>query len=430
MSGSVARTVGIRVSTEGADRARRELEQFGTAGEAALRRVEVASLAASPGLQRLAGASDVASRAFQGMGGSLGTVGSTFAGVSVAAGALTAGIAAMGAAAVAAGVQIAKAGDTATAVLARLASATGSASAAERAFEGLFRLSQQTGIAVADSAGAFARFAVAAKEVGATNDQVLRLVGGLQKAGIVAGASAEETGAATQQLAQALASGVLQGDELRSLLENMPQLAQALARQLGVGIGQLRQMGSEGKLTADRVLPALIAAGEKLAAEFEKMPPTMGRAFGVLGAAMDNFASQLDKALGLSQAIAKAAMEAAAAVNAVQRYVAPTDRQAAENDVTRTRARLEGLRAAPAMDDGSDPARGYSPMQRAQLQAAATARQTALRQAESDHRTANDRLAEIEREGQRERFGDFVTAQAKAADAARVRAASAGCCVA
>jgi tape measure domain-containing protein len=423
MSGSVARTVGIRVSTEGADRARRELEQFGTAGEAALRRVEVASLAASPGLQRLAGASDVATRAFQGMGGSLGTVGSTFAGVSVAAGGLTAGIAAMGAAAVAAGVQIAKAGDTATAVLARLASATGSASAAERAFEGLFRLSQQTGIAVADSAGAFARFAVAAKEVGATNDQVLKLVGGLQKAGIVAGASAEETGAATQQLAQALASGVLQGDELRSLLENMPQLAQALARELGVGIGQLRQMGSEGKLTADRVLPALIAAGEKLAAEFDKLPPTMGRAFGVLGAAMDNFASQLDKALGLSQAIAKAAMEAAAAVNAVQRYVAPTDRQAAENDVARTRARLEGLRAGPAMDDGSDPARGYSPVQRAQLQAAAMARQTALRQAESEYRAANDRLAEIEREGQRERFGDFVTAQAKAADAARVRAA-------
>ena len=423
MSGAAARTVGIRVSTEGADRARRELEQFGAAGEAALRRVETASTAASPGLQRIAGASDVATRAFQGMGGSLGTVGSTFAGVSVAAGGLTAGIVAMGAAAVAAGVQIAKAGDAATAALARLASATGSASAAERAFEGLFRLSQQTGIAVADSAGAFARFAVAAKEVGATNDQVLRLVGGLQKAGIVAGASAEETGAATQQLAQALASGVLQGDELRSLLENMPQLAQALAKELGVGIGQLRQMGSEGKLTADRVLPALIAAGEKLAAEFDKLPPTMGRAFGVLGAAMDNFASQLDKALGLSQAIAKAAMEAATAVNAVQRYVAPTDRQAAENDVARTRARLEGLRAGPAMDDGLDPARGYSPVQRAQLQSAVTARQTALRQAESEHRAANDRLAEIEREGQRERFGDFVTAQAKAAEAARVRAA-------
>ncbi len=423
MSGAAARTVGIRVSTEGADRARRELEQFGTAGEAALRRVEAASLAASPGLQRLAGASDIATRAFQGMGGSLGTVGSTFAGVSVAAGGLTAGIVAMGAAAVAAGVQIAKAGDTATAVLARLASATGSASAAERAFEGLFRLSQQTGISVADSAGAFARFAVAAKEVGATNDQVLRLVGGLQKAGIVAGASAEETGAATQQLAQALASGVLQGDELRSLLENMPQLAQALAKQLGVGLGQLRQMGSEGKLTADRVLPALIAAGEKLASEFDKLPPTMGRAFGVLGAAMDNFASQLDKALGLSQAIAKAAMEAAAAVNAVQRYVAPTDRQAAENDVARTRARLKALRAGPAMDDGSDPAKGYSAVQRAQLQAAATARQSALRQAESEHRAANDRLGEIERDAQQQRFGEYVTAQAKAADAARTRTA-------
>jgi hypothetical protein len=97
VSGAAARTVGIRVSTEGADRARRELEQFGVAGEAALRRLEVASLAASPGLQRLAGASDIATRAFQGIGGSMGTVASTFAGVSVAAGGLTAGFVAMGA---------------------------------------------------------------------------------------------------------------------------------------------------------------------------------------------------------------------------------------------------------------------------------------------------------------------------------------------
>lgn len=214
---------------------------------------------------------------------------------------------------------------------------------AQRVYEGLFKLAQQTGVAVSESAGSFSRFAVAAKEIGATNDQVLRLVSGIQKAGIVAGTSAEEAGAAVMQLAQALASGVLQGDELRSLLENMPQLAQALAKELGTNIGQLRQMGAEGKLTADKVFPALLAASEKMNAEFEKMPPTMGRAFGILGTAMEDFAGRLDRALGLSQAIAAAAIKAANAVNAVKNAIVPDSEQRAYNDLAAGRANLANI---------------------------------------------------------------------------------------
>ena len=259
MSGSRP-TVGIRISAEGAEQARKSLEALGASGDAAMRRVAAASAAAAPEMQRLATASDVAQRVFVGMGGSLGRVGSTFTGVSGAASGLTAGFLALGAAATVGAAQIAKAGDEATATLARLASASGGLTQAQQVYERLFALSQQTGVAVAESAGSFARFAVAAGEIGATNDQVLRLVAGIQKAGIVAGSSAQETSAAVQQLGQALASGKLQGDELRSLLEGMPQLAQALARELGVSIGQLRQMGSEGQLTADKVFPALLRA--------------------------------------------------------------------------------------------------------------------------------------------------------------------------
>ena len=98
-----------------------------------------------------------------------------------------------------------------------------------------------------------------------------------------------------QQLGQALASGKLQGDELRSLLENMPVLAQALARELGVGIGQLREMGAAGQLTADRVFPALLAASEKINGEFDKMPPTMSRAAGILAESTADFGARLDK---------------------------------------------------------------------------------------------------------------------------------------
>ncbi len=315
MSGSAARTIAIRLTADNAEPTRRALEQVGESGERALRRIDVASAQAQPALQGLAAASDGAVRAFANMGVGLGGAERAFAGIATGAGLAATAIAALAAGTAAAGVAVARAGDQATESLARLQAATGSIAAAEAAYQGLYRLSQQTGVAVSESAGAFARFTLAAREVGATNDQVLTLVRTVQQAGIVAGASTAETTSTVMQLGQALASGKLQGDELRSILENMPTLAEALARQLGVGVGELRKMGEEGKLTADVVMPALLRAGERINAEFEKLPPTMGRSFSILGEAMTRFAADLDRALGLSQAIARAAQAAAAAVD-------------------------------------------------------------------------------------------------------------------
>ena len=315
MSGAAARTIAIRLTADNAEPTRRALEQVGESGERALRRIDAASAQAQPALQGLAAASDGAVRAFANLGVGLGGAERAFAGIATGAGIAATAIAALAAGTAAAGVAVARAGDQATESLARLQAATGSIAAAEAAYQGLYRLSQQTGVAVSESAGAFARFALAAREVGATNEQVLALVRTVQQAGIVAGASTSETTATVMQLGQALASGKLQGDELRSILENMPTLAEALARQLGVGVGELRKMGEEGKLTADVVMPALLRAGERINAEFEKLPPTMGRSFSILGEAMTRFAADLDRALGLSQAIARAAQAAAAAVD-------------------------------------------------------------------------------------------------------------------
>lgn len=295
---------------------------------------------ADKAFSRLEEASKATQQAVAGLAGKLGPMGGILSAVGTGGAAAAAGLAVLGAGLV----QVAKAGDEANATLAKLSSSTGGVAQATQVYEGLFRLSQQTGIAVAESAGAFSRFAVAAKEIGGTNAQVLALVGGIQKAGIVAGASAQEAGAAVQQLAQALASGKLQGDELRSLLENMPQLAQALAKELGVGIGRLREMGTEGKLTADVVFPALLRATEKISEEFDKMPMTIGRAGGALTAAVQNFGAELDKALGLSQRIAAALKAAADAINGIQRVILPTDRQAAEAAALASRQRADELR--------------------------------------------------------------------------------------
>lgn len=112
---------------------------------------------------------------------------------------------------------------------------------------------------------------------------------------------------------------MLQGDELRSVLENMPQLAEALAKELGTSIGQMRKLGSEGKLTADLVFPALIRAAEKVGGELDKAPASLSRAFGQLSSATGFFLGQLDQAIGLSNGLARALSGAAGVIDRIRR---------------------------------------------------------------------------------------------------------------
>ncbi|MDT8262657.1 tape measure protein, partial [Roseomonas sp. DSM 102946] len=278
------RRVSVRLSLDDAARVKAELREVGETGQRSLDQIKGGAERASRSLDLL----DVATRGIQ------------LAGVAVAARALV------------------QAGDALTQSLSRLQNATGSIERASSVYEALYRNALSTGVAVSESVDAFQRFSIAAREIGATSDQVIRLVTGLQRVAIVSGASTGEISSATLQLAQALASGVLQGDELRSILEAMPLLAEGLARELGVSIGELRKLGSEGKLTAERVFPALLRATERLGAELDRAPLSLGRAFGQLTAATENFLGQLDRAIGLSNALARALSAAARAVDGVR----------------------------------------------------------------------------------------------------------------
>ena len=419
MSGA-ARTIAIRLSAENAETVRRSLEKLGADGKKALEQIDSASAKAQPAMRGLASASDAAVRSFGALGNSLGSTGSAFVSVAGRAGGAAAAIAAVAVGAAAAGSAIARAGDQATESLARLQAATGSFGAAEKVYQNLYALSQQTGVAISESANAFARFAIAAREIGATNDQVLALVRTVQQAGIIAGASTAETSATVMQLGQALASGRLQGDELRSVLENMPTLAEALARELGASVGELRKMGEAGKLTADVVMPALIRAGQSLNAEFEKMPPTMGRAFSILGEAMSRFAGDLDRALGLSQGIARAAQAAAAAVNQGRVAVGlgtPMEQASAGYDRSRDRlavldqqiANAEAALAETAMPGGT---RG---IMRRNLENLRAEREAALRELQN----FITRRSQLEREAQEAGEAETYTASQRAIIAGR-----------
>ena len=96
----------------------------------------------------------------------------------------------------------------------------------------------------------------------------------IQKQLAISGASGASAQAALVQLTQGLASGTLRGEELNSVLEQTPMIAQTIAEYMGVTTGEMRELASEGKVTAEVVKNAMLGAAEETNAQFEQMPMT------------------------------------------------------------------------------------------------------------------------------------------------------------
>ena len=122
-----------------------------------------------------------------------------------------------------------------------------------------------------------ARFGNNAKDAFGSSEEVVAFSNLVQKYMTVAGASTSEAANAMIQLSQGLGSGALRGDELNSIFEQAPNLIQAIADYLEVPIGEIRNMASEGQLTADIVKAAIFASADDINAKFEQMPMTWGQ---------------------------------------------------------------------------------------------------------------------------------------------------------
>ena len=112
-----------------------------------------------------------------------------------------------------------------------------------------------------------------------SNDEMIAFTEQLNKAFTISGAAAENRNAAMLQLTQAMASGRLMGDEYRSIMENAPMLIDAIAKYTGKTKGELKELSSEGYITADMIKNALFAASDDINTKFEQMPKTFGSAF-------------------------------------------------------------------------------------------------------------------------------------------------------
>lgn len=211
--------------------------------------------------------------------------------------------------------------DSVTNLNTQLRLATGSAGAAKVAYGELLEIAQRSRVSFTELGQTYSSIARATQDLGISGDKTLRLTETLAKAITISGVSAQSANAAMIQLSQGLSSGTLRGEELNSIMEQTPRVARALAQGLGVGIGALREMGKEGKLTGDVVTEALLKASDSIDKEFGKAAVTVGQASTTLANATTDLIGKLDSVTGESSRTAQGMLKVAEAISAVSREI-------------------------------------------------------------------------------------------------------------
>lgn len=175
-----------------------------------------------------------------------------------------------------------KIADEWAAVDSRVKLATKSVEEHKYALSQIFDLSQRSGQDYLASADLFSKVNRSAGDLGLSLDDTLNLTEIIGQTMTIGGGDQGAQQAALMQLGQALGSGALRGDELNSIIEQAPRLANAIADSFGVPIGQLKDLGKEGKLTSKELAQGLLKQADKIQKEFDQMPKNFGRGMTIL----------------------------------------------------------------------------------------------------------------------------------------------------
>ncbi|MCO6521121.1 MAG: tape measure protein [Snodgrassella sp.] len=165
----------------------------------------------------------------------------------------------------------------------------------------LIASANKTGQSLGTVAELYNKLAMSQNQTGISGSKLLKLTDTINKAMVIGGGSAESQAAALVQLSQAFASGTLRGEELNSVLEQAPGLAQTIAKGLGVTVGQLRTLAAEGKLTSEAVANAILKQSTAVDAQFGKMDKTIGQSVTTLKNQVMTFVGALNETTGASQ---------------------------------------------------------------------------------------------------------------------------------
>lgn len=185
----------------------------------------------------------------------------------------------------------------------------------------IYQSAQRSRGSFTDTMGLVSQLGTMAGDAFSSSKEIVQFAEQLNKQLAMSGASGASAQAAILQLEQGLASGVLRGDELNSVMEQAPALAKSIADYMQVSVGELREMGSQGQITADIVKNALFAAAKDTNAEFEKTPMTWAQVWTVASntavRALDPLLTAINWVANNMESAAPAALAFAAALGVV-----------------------------------------------------------------------------------------------------------------
>lgn len=145
----------------------------------------------------------------------------------------------------------------------------------------IFASAQRTRTSYLDTANVVAKIGQNAKDAFTNNAELIQFAENLNKQFVIAGASQQEIASASLQLTQALGAGVLRGEELNAVFESAPNIIRTIADYLGVSVGEIRELASDGAITAEIVKNAMLKATDDIEKNFRDMPMTLSQAFTV-----------------------------------------------------------------------------------------------------------------------------------------------------
>lgn len=216
---------------------------------------------------------------------------------------LTTGFASAGKAAAAASAafatgKIVQIADEWNSVNARLKQASSSADDFAASQRQLMEISQRTGTAFADNANLFSRAAASMREYGYSSDEVLKITEAVSTGLKLSGANTQEASSVITQFSQALAQGVLRGEEFNAVNESGDRVIRALAAGMGVARKDLKSMADQGQLTIDKVVPALVGQLDNLQDEFKSLPQTVSGSLQKVTNSFMQWVGGIDQATG------------------------------------------------------------------------------------------------------------------------------------
>lgn len=194
--------------------------------------------------------------------------------------------------------------DTYTLINNRLKLVTSSLEESKQLYGDLLSIAQETRAPIEELAKSFVRFDYALKPLGATQRESLQFTKTFSQQLAISGLAVQEQTSVLLQMSQALNKGKLDGDEFRTVMETLPTVATAIAKEMGVARGELIRLAPEGKITATVIRNAMASIADETDKAFSQLTPTIGQSFIVMKNSVIDAIGKINEVTGASSAIA------------------------------------------------------------------------------------------------------------------------------